>query len=70
MAFFFHYNKPLSQKFQKVVISLHYQKQCVFVDNVVCHVPIRGRLSKRQPRFVMTGKAKTIEIRNGVAEIR
>lgn len=68
-AFFFHFNKPLSQKKGKPVISLHYKEQCCFVDNVVCSVTTKGRVRKRQPRFVMCGRAHAISIQDGVAYI-
>lgn len=67
--FFYHYNKPLSQQKKKPVISVHYRKQCLFADNVIVNVKTRGRINKRQPRFVVTGKAKSITIRKGIAYI-
>ena len=68
-AFFFHYNKPKSKELKKVQISLHYDKTCYTVDNIVCDVPTKGRIAKTQPYWVMTGKAKDISIENNVAYI-
>lgn len=55
-AFFFHFNKPLSKQKGKPQISVHQSGKCMIADNVDCRVPCRGRISKRQPYFVMTGR--------------
>lgn len=68
-SFFFHFNKPATQKAKKIQVSVHYDKTCYIVDNVVCKVPTQGKLRKRQPRFVMSGKCKEFKIENGVAII-
>jgi hypothetical protein len=52
-SFFFHYNKPASREQKKPVISVHYKDQCFLVENIVCNVPTKGKLNKRQPYFVM-----------------
>lgn len=69
-AFWFHYNKPASQKKEKPQITVHFNKTCLIVDNVKCSVPTEGRLRSSQPKFVMAGKAKSIEIIDGVALIK
>jgi ribosomal protein L23 len=68
-VFFFHYNKPLSVKRNKPVISLHYKNKCMMVDNVVLNTKTWGCIRKTQPRFVVKGKATKIEIKNGIAYI-
>jgi hypothetical protein len=68
-SFFFHFNKPQTQRTGKVQISVHHNDTCHIVDNVECSVPIRGRIRKSQPRFVMTGKCKNFVIKNGIAVI-
>jgi hypothetical protein len=69
-SFWFHYNKPASQKAGKPQISLHFMKQCHIVDNIICGVPTRGRVqSKRQPQFVMVGRCDTINLEGGVAHV-
>lgn len=68
-SFYFHYNKPASLKAEKVQVSLHYSGMCYIVDNVDCRVPVKGRISVRQPRFVMAGKANSININEGIAII-
>lgn len=55
-AFFFHYNKPLSKQTGSPVISVHTRGACSMVGNVDCRVPVKGRIGKRQPYFVMAGK--------------
>lgn len=61
-AFFFHYNKPLSQKWGKNVLSVHWKGACHFVEGLKCNVPIATRNRKTQPRCVMSGKAKRINL--------
>lgn len=68
-VFFFHYNKPESKKQQKPVISLHYNKTCFLVENLVVNVPTHGRIRSTQPFFVMAGKAKEILIKDNIAYI-
>lgn len=69
MRFFFHYNKPLSIKRGKPTISLHFDKKCHFVDNIVCNVPTEGKINKNQPKFVIRGKAANIVIVDDIAKI-
>ena len=68
-TFFYHYNKPLTAKRGIPTITIHYRGKCHFVENLICKVPTKSRVSKRQPRFVMVGKAKEIAIINKVAII-
>jgi len=68
-AFFFHFNKPATMRAGKVVISLHYKDTCHLVNNVVCNVPVSGRVRKSQPRFVMAGKSAQIDMVGGIATI-
>lgn len=68
-SFFFHYNKPASQRSGKQQISVHYKNTCFIVDNVICEVPSQGRLRNTQPRFVMAGKCNDVTIKNNIAQI-
>lgn len=61
-AFFFHYNKPASRRAGHTILSLHYGGACHFVRNIDLRVPVVGRHNKRQPYFVLAGKAGSIEI--------
>lgn len=69
-SFYFHFNKPQTQRQGKVQISVHYDGVCYIVDNVVCSVPTKGSIRRRQPRFVMTGKCTELEICGGIAIIK
>lgn len=69
-SFWFHYNKPASRAANKPQITVHYQGQCLVVDNIVCNVPTAGRLRKTQPFWVIAGKTKDIQIENGIATIQ
>ncbi len=68
-SFWFHYNKPASSQAKKPQITIHYDKQCHIVDNVICEVPTAGRIRNSQPRWVVAGKTKGITIKDGVATI-
>jgi hypothetical protein len=57
-AFWFHYNKPASQRVGKPQITIHINNQCHIVDNIIVDVPTRGRIRKQQPYFVMAGKTE------------
>ena len=66
-SFFFHYNKPATQRRGKTTVSVHWQGACHLVDSVVCNVPTAGRVRGKAPRFVMAGKASSMQIKDGVA---
>ena len=68
-AFWFHYNKPESRRVGKPQITLHYQGSCHIIDNIDCKVPVRGRIRKTQPYWVMAGKTDYVQILDGVATI-
>lgn len=69
-AFWFHYNKPETQRRGKVTLSLHYKGQCHLIDNIECFVTVAGRIRKDQPRFVMAGRAHMVlEPSPGIARI-
>lgn len=61
--FFYHYNK------QNKKMSVHFQKQCIIVSDIVCGVPCSTKWNKTQPQLVMQGFASKVEIRNDVAFI-
>lgn len=62
--FFFHFRKATGD------ITLHWNKQCIPVQNIVCHVPVETKWNKQQPRVVLRGFAKEIIIEDGTATIR
>lgn len=68
-AFWFHYNKPQTQREGSPRITVHYKNTCHVVANVICMVPVRGRTRKTQPRWVMAGKANRISFVDGIAKI-
>jgi hypothetical protein len=68
-VFFYHYNKPMSSQKGRPIISVHHNNQCMMVDNIVCNVKTWGHIRKTQPRFVVKGKASTIEIKDGIAYV-
>lgn len=67
-VFWYHYNKPASAKSGKPQITVHYNKVCHIVDNIICSVPTFGHLRKEQPKFVIKGKGE-LKIKNNVAYI-
>lgn len=68
-VFFFHYNKPATQRAGTPKMSVHWRGACHIVDNVVCNVPSQSKQRKRQPRVVMAGKAESMTVRDGIAYI-
>jgi hypothetical protein len=54
-AFWFHYNKPLSERRGHPTMTVHHKGACVFVRRIVCNVPTRSRERNSQPRMVIAG---------------
>lgn len=50
-------------------MSVHFQKKCHIVKNIICKVPTKTRWSLRQPNIVMCGKANQIIVENDEAII-
>lgn len=69
MIFYFHYHKALSKKLGKPQLSLHFKKQCHFVDKIYCGVKTYSHNNKCQPHVVIKGDAREIEILDGCASI-
>lgn len=61
--FFYHFYK------QKGKMTIHYRNQCTVVDNVECKVACETKWKATQPRLVMQGFAKNVEIKNNTAII-
>lgn len=68
-SFYFHYNKPASKAVGENRLSLHFKKTCHIVKSIYCKVDTETKNRKSQPRCVISGKAKNIEILDGVAVI-
>lgn len=67
VSFYFHYNKPASRVAKRPQISIHYSKKCVVVDDLESFVPLKGRIRKTQPFWVLTGRGQIVIIdRNGL----
>ena len=69
LTFWYHYNKPASQKANKPRITVHYKNCCHIVDNIVCKVNTMGHIRKTQPRFVIKGKCKKFKIIDGICYV-
>ncbi len=61
--FFYHYYR------QKDRWSVHYRGKCYVVDDLTCLAPAEGWKNDRQPRRVMRGFARKVEIDGGRAVI-
>jgi hypothetical protein len=62
-AFWFHYNKPLSAKRKKPVLTIHYAGACHFVESIeTVECDVSTRVRRLQPRCVLVGK--------GIVEIK
>lgn len=61
--FFFHFRKSTGE------LTLHYNKSCIPVKNVVCNVKLETKWNKQQPRVVLRGFSKDIKIINNTAYI-
>lgn len=59
-VFWFHYNKPMSKKQGRNVLTLHWKGQCHFIHSMNCYTPVRTENRKNQPKCVIKGKAQDI----------
>jgi len=57
-SFYFHFNKPETIRQGSPKISVHIDNTCYILDKLIIEVETTSKFSKRQPRFVMKGKAK------------
>lgn len=60
--FWFHYNKPASQKYNSPKLTVHHKKTCYIVDEIQCNVKTFTHRRKEQPILVVKGKCKDISI--------
>jgi hypothetical protein len=67
-AFWFHYNKPESQRSGEPKMTVHYRGECHLVDHIVCGVSVSSRKRTSQPRLVMAGRG-VVRISDGVARL-
>ncbi len=67
--FFYHYNKPYSQKMGETYWSVHFKDVCYFVKGIDCRVPTQSKNQKIQPRAIMIGFANKVELQNSIAII-
>lgn len=51
-------------------MTVHFNKTCHSVDNIICKVPCESHWNKGQPKLVMRGFSKKIDIIDGVAYIK
>jgi hypothetical protein len=68
-AFWFHFNRPETQRQGRPVMTVHYKGACHFVRHIACEVPLTTRERNSQPHVVMAGKG-AIEFSNDTAYIR
>ena len=68
-AFYFHYDEAASLTAGEPRLSIHYRDQYLIVKGVECRVPVKFRTRKTQPRCVMSGKARSINVRDSIAVI-
>ena len=61
--FFFHFRKSTGE------LTLHWNKQCIPVKNVIVNVPVETKWNSQQPKVVLRGWAKEITIENNTATI-
>ena len=54
--FFYHYFK------QKKCLSVHFKKQCIQCNNIVCYADTESKWNKEQPQLVIQGFASSIEM--------
>ena len=43
-------------------MSVHFNKECMRVDDVICNVPTKTHWNKIQPHLVLRGKANEVKV--------
>jgi len=67
-AFWFHFNKPLSQSKGHPVMTVHYRNACIPVRHIICKVPVSTRERRQQPRMVIAGRG-VVRVKHDTATI-
>ena len=62
--FFYHYRRSTGG------MTVHYRERCFPCKNVVCEVPTETKYNKQQPRVVVQGFAREIEVDDDTITIR
>lgn len=65
-VFWFHYNKPASNKAGGPKLTVHFKKTCYIVDEIECNVKTFTHERKDQPRIVVKGKCSGVAIISGL----
>lgn len=68
-SFWFHYNKPQSQKHKQVIWTVHFGGKCLLVNDIICQVPVSSRSRTRQPFAVMAGRCRDVFVQNKIATV-
>ena len=50
-------------------MSVHFKKQCIPCQNIVCYADTESKWNKTQPQLVIQGFASRIEIKDGTIYI-
>ncbi len=66
--FSFHYHKSASLKQKRNVLSIHWQSQCHLVHHILCAVKIETHAQTYQPRCIMRGFARQVNLYQGVGK--
>ncbi len=67
--FFYHYSKPATLQHGAPRLSVHFLDRCHIVRAIKCLVPGESKVNKRQPRVVMQGWAREVELAGEAAII-
>jgi hypothetical protein len=46
----------MSKKMGKNILTIHYRKRCILVEDIECNVPIKTCHRKTQPHCVLCGR--------------
>ena len=63
--FFFHYNKPESKAQGCNVLTVHWDKQCHFVNDIKCFAETETHTQKTQPHCIVRGWAHGVDFVKG-----
>lgn len=59
---FFHYSKPASLAAGTPKLTVHFKGVCHIVDHIMCLAPVESHHQSHQPRCIMRGKTREVNI--------
>ena len=67
--FWYHYNKPASNKAGCPILTVHWKNECIPVKGIRCEVETETHNRNSQPHCVVRGFAENVIIKDSIAYV-